>query len=202
MSTDKQTSADASDKLARLREYWRARSGGTRLPARRDIDPVDLPRHLSTILLIDGCGSEGIPRRFRFRLIGTGLSRLMPKDPTSRPLDEVLDGAEMAAVGALLTPVVEDGAEAMVSGRLVWAGGWSLPADWLFLPLAADGRTVDMILGYADFPALPMRLPAGRPRLTFPGAPRGVRGPLVRKVEAGGLWFRGGESRTAALGAP
>jgi hypothetical protein len=56
-----------------------------------------------------------------------------------------------------------------VAGRLIWSSGWGLPADWLFLPLASDGRTVDMILGYADLPPVPLGLPAGRPALTFAG---------------------------------
>ena len=158
----------SSARLTALRDYWQSRCNGRRLPGRRDIDPVDLPRHLSTLLLIDdvGTGSGG-----RFRLVGTLLSRLMVRDPTRLTLCEVLDGPEMEAFDDLIGDIAVHRQPLAVYGHLVWASGWAAPVDWLFLPLAADGSTVDMIMGCVALPPLPVRLPAGRPRFSFSQSP-------------------------------
>ncbi len=158
-----------SAKLAALRDYWLSRRSGRRLPGRRDIDPVDLPRNLSTLLLIDGVGEGG---RYRFRLVGTMLSRLMVRDPTNRHLDQVLEGAELDGLDDLLSHVALHREPLAVSGHLVWGSGWNVPVDWMFLPLASDGGTVDIIMACVDLPALPVRLPLGRPQLSFVWPPQ------------------------------
>ena len=57
----------ASPEMAQLLAYWRSLFKGDVLPDRRDLDPVQIPKLLPGIILID------IHRdhyRFRFRLIG------------------------------------------------------------------------------------------------------------------------------------
>ena len=153
-----------SPKLAALRDYWLSRRNGRRLPGRRDIDPVDLPRHLSTLVLIDGFGAGDCGR---FRLVGTMLCRLMGREPTSLTLEQVLDGPELEAFEDLIGHLAFHRRPLSVRGDLVWGSGWSLPVEWLLLPLAADGSSVDMVMGCVELPPLPLRLPAGRPRFSF-----------------------------------
>jgi hypothetical protein len=52
-------------------EYWlgKGRGAGKAMPARADIDPLDIPALLANVFLIDVV--PGNPRRFRFRLVGT-----------------------------------------------------------------------------------------------------------------------------------
>lgn len=166
MGNSQQQHGMPGGRLAALWEYWEARTTAGQLPARRDIDPIDLPRHLPTVMLIDGIG-DGASPRYRFRLIGTGLARLLVRDPTTKHLDEVLDESELDALDGVFRHIAGQGVPAALSGRLVWSNGWSVAAEWLFLPLASDGCSVDMILGYAELPSLPVRLPAGRARLEF-----------------------------------
>ena len=97
MRTGDRREGPGGSKLATLFEYWKSKADGRHLPARRDIDPVNLPRHLSSLMLIDDIGEDG-PHRYRFRLIGTALARLLVRDPTARPLDEVLDDSELEAI--------------------------------------------------------------------------------------------------------
>lgn len=166
IGTEGRSKTAGVEKLPALFSYWRSKSDGVALPARRDIDPVEVPRHLSTLLLIDGVdGRDG--GRPRFRLVGTALSRVLVRDPTGRRLDEVLDDSELVSLSGVLGHVATEGMPAAVPGRLVWGDDRSAPVDWLFLPLAGDGRTVDMILGCADLPPLPLRLPQRRARFHF-----------------------------------
>ncbi|MGH6948368.1 MAG: PAS domain-containing protein [Kiloniellales bacterium] len=53
-----------------LYAYWagKRRAGG--LPCRRDIDPTEIPRLLSNVMLLD---VEEKPLRFRFRLVGNNV---------------------------------------------------------------------------------------------------------------------------------
>ncbi|MEQ8332152.1 PAS domain-containing protein [Nisaea sp.] len=58
------------DRLNDLIAYWRGKRSGDRLPARRDIDPVDIPDLLPHIGLIDVIG-EGTDFRYRRDLVGS-----------------------------------------------------------------------------------------------------------------------------------
>src|SRR4051794_34289618 len=49
-------------RLQRLHPYWTERKGDRRMPARRDIDPLDFPYLLGNIMLLDVVGE---PPRFR-----------------------------------------------------------------------------------------------------------------------------------------
>ena len=173
-------SGTESAKLAALRDYWLSRKNGRRLPGRRDIDPVDLPRHLSTVMLIDGVGDGG---RYRFRLVGTLLGRLMVRDPSGGHLDQVLDGPELDALDELIAHMASHREPLAVRGHLVWSSGWTVPVEWMFLPLAADGADVDMVLACADLPSLPVRLPLGRPRFGFAWPLHSLRSPGGRVAE-------------------
>lgn len=186
-----------SAKLAALRDYWLSRKSGRRLPGRRDIDPVDLPRHLSTLLLIDGVG-EG--ERYRFRLVGTMLSRLMVRDPTKRHLDQVLEGAELETLDDLLTHVALHRQPLAVKGHLVWSSGWNVPVEWMVLPLASDGSTVDIVMASVDLPALPVRLPLGRPQFSFCWPPQPA--PAVRWTAEGPAALKRWLSSVNTLNAP
>jgi hypothetical protein len=65
----------ASDEpvLRPLWRYWTERCRDRQCPARSDIDPVDIPRLLPHIGLID---VETDASRFRYRLIGTRMNEV------------------------------------------------------------------------------------------------------------------------------
>jgi hypothetical protein len=66
-----QPPATAKPEIVALFDYWRSKAPaeGT-LPGRRHIDPLDVPRLLPHIWLVDVVDE---PRRFRVRLLGTAL---------------------------------------------------------------------------------------------------------------------------------
>lgn len=131
-----------------LLEYWIARfpaDGAGRIPGRQHIDPAELPpRHLAQVLLLDVV--PGDPRRFRFRVAGTAFAAIVGRDVTGLHYDEIGAPDKVAPVVAALDLVAELARPVFVEGAL------TLPADDFFwvrrlgLPLARDGRNVDMVL--------------------------------------------------------
>ena len=78
--------ARSSDAIKRMYGYWRSKCEGDRLPARRAIDPVEIPRFLPQITIV-----EVVPdaRRYVYRLVGTKEVEIRGRDPTGK---SVLDG--------------------------------------------------------------------------------------------------------------
>src|SRR5258708_833583 len=130
--------------------YWASRRAGAQLPARRDLDPADIKRLLPTVSLIDVLAER--PRSglvdFRIRLAGTGLYGVYGREITGRRLGEVYSPSAADYWRGELGRVVAERRPAVGVHNLAWRGAAHLSMLWLRLPLASDGRTVDMILGF------------------------------------------------------
>ena len=72
-------------------DYWRSKCEGDRLPSRRDIDPVEIPRLLPHILLTE-IWQE--PFLVRYRLAGSALAELYGFDYTGSYLSREREGDE------------------------------------------------------------------------------------------------------------
>ena len=133
-----------------LLAYWTGKKALGLLPGRADIDPGDLKRLLPTVSLIDVRRSGGPSRAFeyRLRLAGTGLYRIYGGEITGKGLDEVYPGEVGAQWRRELDAVVADRKPAVGVHSFSWRGASHLSTMWMRLPLASDGREVDMILGY------------------------------------------------------
>ena len=145
MAAQMGASAAAARAHEELYAYWaRLREGG-RLPGRDDIRPDDFKRLLPTISLID---VQREPMDFRLRLAGTGLYGVYGREITGRRLGEVYNPAAADYWRGELSKVVEDRRPAVGVHSLAWRGAAHISILWLRLPLASNGRDVDMILGY------------------------------------------------------
>jgi hypothetical protein len=130
------------ERLRRLLEYWELRRGDRSMPARRDMDPVDMSYVLGYILLVE---VHHEPLRFRYRLVGTLTPRRQNIDLTGMWVHELpfpqlraeLQANYTALVG-LRRPTALKRDEQLDGNRLRW--------EVLALPLAADGETVDMLM--------------------------------------------------------
>ncbi len=125
--------------------YWASRKAGARLPCRRDLDPAHIKRLLPTVSLIDVSHQ---PVDFRVRLAGTGLYGVYGREITGRSLAEIYNTAAADYWRVELGKVVADKKPAVGMHNLAWRGASHLSILWLRLPLSADGREVDMILGF------------------------------------------------------
>jgi hypothetical protein len=142
-----QTAAQASAVRAHeeLYAYWASRRRGSELPGRRDIDPIGFKRLLPTVSLVD---VRGDPPSFRLRLAGTGLFGVFGREITGLTLDQVYPASEAVAWRERLEKVARTGKPAVGVSSLAWRGVARTSLVWIRLPLASDGKRVDMILGY------------------------------------------------------
>ena len=125
--------------------YWASLRGARRLPGRADIDPGCFKRHLPTVSLID---VENDPRDYRLRLAGTGLYGVYGGEITGKRLKDIYNSASAEYWRKELDKIVESGKPGVGQHNFAWRGAAHMTVLWLRLPLASNGRDVDMILGY------------------------------------------------------
>ncbi len=133
-----------------LLAYWQSKllPGGV-LPGRQHFDPTELPaRHLSQLLLLDVVRNPARtpPRRFRFRVAGTAFSTIAGRDVTGLYYDQVGASERLGPALKAMNLVVERRAPVFLASRLTIPAQEYHLVKRLGLPLAQDGRTVDMIL--------------------------------------------------------
>ena len=122
---------------------------GLRLPGRRHLDPGGIKRLLPTVSLIDVAprAQDGEPPEFRMRLAGTGLYGVYGREITGKRLADIYNTTAADYWRAELGKVVSERRPAVGVHNLAWRGASHLSILWLRLPLASDGKDVDMILG-------------------------------------------------------
>jgi hypothetical protein len=144
-------SAEWHPRLAALYRYWRSLHEGAGLPARRDLDPSAIREQLPTMWMLDVVRE---PLRFRYRLIGTRIREANDRDLTGLWLDEAHPTVAAQADGFARFRQVA------IEGRPSWRRGaptlFLARRDFrsienLFLPMASDGHTVDLILANTVF---------------------------------------------------
>ena len=141
---------DAPDqkRLHAVYAYWDSKRNGRAMPSRADIEPADLKPFLPQLVLLDVVGD---PPRFRYRLVGTEVTRvrqgLGKGDPTGEFVDDVTHHQGTAAVLAHYRRVVAERRPSIDAGTYTPSPErpW-LRFKRLVMPLAADGATVDMLL--------------------------------------------------------
>ncbi len=129
-------------RLRRLYAYWLDRKGDRRMPARRDIDPLDFPYLLGSIMLVD---VNRDPLRFRVRLHGTSLVRLSAYELTGKLLDDLPSNAYREYVLERCRGLVASGEPIVVHHDRV-IDGRRRNYEALWLPFADEGIAVTMLL--------------------------------------------------------
>jgi hypothetical protein len=133
--------------LRELADYWMSRRGTRRMPARADIDPVDLPRHLPNLILAE---VQTDPLRFHFRVVGTALEAQLGRIYTGATIGE--DAGHFFKAYARCVDKAQPTREYM---RYDF-GDDAEPGEFerLLLPLSENDRDVHMILGEAVYKTL------------------------------------------------
>ncbi len=155
-----------------LFDYWIRSAGARPMPARSDLDPLNIPKLLPNLGLIDvGTDFDGA----RFRLAGTRLHEIYGREITGKRLGEVFAGETASYWRRVHSRVVETGFPLAGVVRGPAAGRDHILLYWLRLPLSEDGETVDRILCHdAGVPAAGRaetvhRLPLAYGRRRAPG---------------------------------
>lgn len=147
--------ADVSPKIRELFDYWQSIHPESGLPGRRNLDPVDIPQLLPNIWMID---VRQDPLRFHFRLVGTEIVKFTGRDVTGLSLSEVYPDYENTDAFRFHRACALGGQPAYrKSGLLSNVGYDHVEAERLYLPLAEDGTTVDILLVMTVFQGAPPR---------------------------------------------
>ena len=123
--------------------YWAGKRGAVNYPARRDIEPQEIKSLLPYVMLVDVL-EDG--RFFRFRLVGTDVA--FGVDPTGKLADEAVpEGIYRDHITALFRRgAAGPGALYSRSSYAYTKLEGPRSISRLFMPLAADGTQVDMMM--------------------------------------------------------
>lgn len=135
--------------LTQLYDYWRPLAIADRLPSRADIDPVQMPRRTLPYVVLAEVYEDGA--RVRYRLVGTAMVREWGADFTGRFIDEIMSGSYLEFMQGLFLDVVRHRCAVLSESTFRWDVGKVVATRRLFMPLAADGRAVDMVLSAQTF---------------------------------------------------
>ncbi|HEV2302302.1 MAG TPA: PAS domain-containing protein [Stellaceae bacterium] len=131
-------------RLAEALAYWRRKCAGRAMPGRADIDPVEIPKLLPHVMLVDVLG----PGRYRYRLIGTENAIEHGINATGLDLEDVLTGPDYRA------HVLNLYDECVAARRPLYSESLFLSPQSqiverhtkvLFMPLSEDGETVSIV---------------------------------------------------------
>ncbi|WP_193173687.1 PAS domain-containing protein [Nisaea nitritireducens] len=131
------------ERAEKLIDYWRGKKPGGKLPGRGHIDPTEIPDLLPHIGLIDviGSGSD-----FRYRLVGTHLNQVFGEDFTGTNVSETKIGAYGDFLTDLYRSVLSANGPIVSDSIFEFREKNHLKIRRILLPLARDGKEVDMIL--------------------------------------------------------
>lgn len=127
--------------------YWDGKRCGRRMPARRDIDPVEMKSWLAHMQLVD---VHHNPRRLVYRLVGEIDVSFRGYNPAGRTVEE-------CGIGRSLQETLKN-YDLVVTGRspvydwsdYVSKSGYLTSQECILLPLSDDDATVNMVMTYAE----------------------------------------------------
>lgn len=130
-----------------IHEYWISKCAGRTMPARADLDPVEMPRHLLRgICIVDVVEDE---RRYVYRLVGTGDVEVRGNDPTGKAVAEGFFGPSADDALRCYDSVVETRAPLLDPIPFTAPNGKWINEETIFLPLSDDGEKVNKILVFS-----------------------------------------------------
>ncbi len=132
----------ADGRILAVVSYWREQRHGAEMPRRADIEPTALRGNLDRISLVDVSHD---PLRYRFRLVGTGVARVVGHDNTGQWVDEIEPEAQRDILIAHYSEAVAERAPVVHEVRSQSADG-AYRYIRICCPLSEDGATVNMLL--------------------------------------------------------
>jgi hypothetical protein len=142
--------SDIRDKrLKEIYAYWKGKAGMRRMPARRDLDPIEMKEWLGNLMLVDFPTGKFI--EFRYRLEGINIEQFYDARRTGRGVEAMTAESERKSVLPQWEVVFDQGRPAYYESD-IWSSEGKLARQIkLLLPLSDDGEHVNMILGAIYF---------------------------------------------------
>ena len=144
MATPLQLAHVKDSRLRRLIDYWHGLKQDRSMPARKDIDPTEIPWALAHIWICDHVPEEG---SFRYRLAGEKINEIFGRNIAKCLLQDITSADRFDETNRNFLSVIRQPAVLHRSGPLYLCRGRMLSGERLALPLSSDGRTADSILG-------------------------------------------------------
>lgn len=132
-------------------EHWLGLRGGEAVPERTRFNPMQLPRILPRIIMLEPQGPESA----LIRTFGSELARRLGMDLTGIDLVSVYEGPRRRDVLELLHAVREERAIAVAYSEWTTPSGFRFVTENLWLPFAGGGGEVTRIMGALHEPDAP-----------------------------------------------
>jgi hypothetical protein len=131
-------------RLLGLFHYWHGKCQGRVMPARRDIDPIEMRQWLGNLLLVD---FPPDPMQYRIRLDGVNLVQFYNSSREGKGVEVITSEEERRIVLPQYMTVLENKQPAYYESEFVTSEGIVTSQRKLLLPLSEDGVRVNMVLG-------------------------------------------------------
>lgn len=136
-----------SPNTAAFYRYWESKRRGRMMPARADLDPVEMKNWLPGIILVSVLYD---PFRLIYRLVGERPVQLRDQNPTGLTIEEGYHGSSLAEVLENYRLVVEEKTLVYDWEHYPSRSGYLQESETLLLPLSSDGEIVDMVILYLE----------------------------------------------------
>jgi hypothetical protein len=133
-----------------LYDYWDGLRGDRAMPGRADIDPATIPKLLPYIIMYDVPASgDG----YKIRLVGEEVVRFVGINSTGKQAGAAMPPRSAEMMQRILDAVTAERAPKFRAGKAHWLPDKAYrDFEACFLPLSADGETVNIVLGGISFP--------------------------------------------------
>lgn len=145
-------------------DYWDSKRCGRAMPARADLDPIEMKAFLPHIVLTDVLhnAAPDLPLDFRYRLMGTAVDGHMSRRFTGLRLSELPAQRTGSQMWLNFSEVVEQRQPCFHRVPYVGPHKDFLSLIDLVLPLSDDDCNVTMLLSLVDFIPREVNPPPGR----------------------------------------
>lgn len=130
------------ERLLELLAYWRSKKS-EKMPARSDIDPIEIPKLLKYLILAD---YDAASQDVRFRLVGSEMVDHWGHDFRNMHLHEIMSGEYYEYIHSLFVQTATEGRPLFSESVFRWDQGRAMRTKRLMLPLANDGHNTDAVL--------------------------------------------------------
>lgn len=129
-------------------DYWRSKGWPDRIPARADIKPMEIPKLLPNVILLD---VREEPRDFCYRLIGTGVVHHLAEDITGQWMSKIEHQRPPSRIWESCEKVVETRCPYLSSVPYVGPHAEFLYGEDIILPLADESGDVEKLLVFVAY---------------------------------------------------
>ncbi|WP_374384606.1 PAS domain-containing protein [Dongia sp.] len=143
--TDTSFLQTCSPAVADYYRYWDGKRRGRAMPARADLDPLEMKPWLPGIILVD---IFSYPDRMVYRLVGSQSVEMRGRNVTGLTVQEGFHGPSLDEVIENYRLVVTEQKPVYDIEGLYSANGNLKDSESLLLPLSSDGVTVDKVIIY------------------------------------------------------